>query len=72
MSAATAPDLTKYTDSAVGSFWSNFEIIFFFGFDGTDMGGIVQKEHQSEWLKTTAVLDTSFSPVEEREAQGIV
>ena len=29
MSAATAPDLTEYTDSAVRSFWSNFEIIFF-------------------------------------------
>ena len=39
-SAATAPDLTKYTDSAVGSFWSNFEIIFF-SFDGTDFGGII-------------------------------
>lgn len=40
MSAANAPDLTKYTDSAAGSFWSNFETIFF-SFDGTDLGGII-------------------------------
>ena len=39
-SAATAPDLTKYTDSAVGSFWSHFEKKKF-SFDGTDLGGII-------------------------------